>query len=77
MNASLNEVMVHVHETLDAAALRRLEDEVRQDAGVISVGHPPDRSHMIMVVYDTEATRAARLLDRFRQRGLHARIVGL
>lgn len=77
MSANLNEVMVHVQESLDDDALRRLEDGVRQDAGVVSVGHNPDNAHMILVVYDSEATRAASLLHTFQERGLHAQVVGL
>ena len=77
MSANLNEVMVHVEETLDDAALRRLEDGVRQDAGVVSVGHNPGNAHMILVVYDSEATRAASLLHTFQERGLHAQVIGL
>ena len=77
MSANLNEVMVHVEETLDDDTLRRLEDGVRQDAGVISVGHNPGNAHMILVVYDSEATRAASLLHTFQERGLHAQVVGL
>lgn len=77
MSANLNEVMVHVQESLDDDTLRRLEDGVRQDAGVVSVGHNPDNAHMILVVYDSEATRAASLLHTFQERGLHAQVVGL
>ncbi len=77
MSARLNEVMVHISETLDEDALHSLEEGVRQDAGVISVGHNPDKSHMIMVVYDSEVTQAAALLHRFQERGLHAQVVGL
>lgn len=77
MNANLNEVVVHIDEFLDEDALHRLEDGVRQDAGVISVGHNPGRAHMIMVVYDSESTRASNLLHSFQERGLHAQVVGL
>ncbi|MEW6591694.1 MAG: hypothetical protein AB1418_11745 [Pseudomonadota bacterium] len=77
MSANLNEVMLHLDESLDEDALGRLEEGVRQDAGVISVGHNPDNAHMIMVVYDSEATRASTLLHTFQARGLHAQIVGL
>lgn len=77
MSSNLNEVMLHLEETLDDDALRRLEEGVRQDAGVVSVGHNPDNAHMIMVVYDSEATRAASLLHSFQERGLHAQVVGL
>lgn len=77
MSAQLNEVVMHVDETLDDAALRQLEEGMRHEAGVISVGHNPGKSHMIMVVYDSESTRAANLLQSFQQRGLHAQIVGM
>lgn len=77
MSSNLNEVMLHLEETLDEEALHTLEDGVRQDAGVVSVGHNPDNAHMIMVVYDSETTRAASLLHTFQERGLHAQVVGL
>lgn len=77
MSANLNEVMLHVDETLDDTALARLEDDVRGDPGVVSVGHRADNTHMIMVVYDSEATRASGLLHTFEARGLHAQVVGL
>ena len=77
MSSNLNEVMLHLQETLDDEALLRLENGVRQDAGVVSVGHNPDNAHVIMVVYDSETTRAASLLHSFQERGLHAQVVGL
>lgn len=77
MSSNLNEVMLHLQETLDDDALLQLEEGVRQDTGVVSVGHNPDNSHMIMVVYDSETTRAASLLHTFQERGLHAQVVGM
>lgn len=77
MSSNLNEVMLHLEETLDEETLHTLEDGVRQDAGVVSVGHNPDNAHMIMVVYDSETTRAASLLHTFEERGLHAQVVGM
>ena len=77
MSANLNEVILHLEESLDEDALGRLEEGVRQDAGVISVGHNPDNAHMIMVVYDSETIRAASLLHTFQEHGLHAQVVGL
>lgn len=77
MNTSLNEVVVHINEALDEDALHSLEEGVRHDAGVVSVGHNPENTHMIMVVYDSDVTRASSLLHSFRERGLHAQVVGL
>lgn len=77
MSASFNEVMLHIDEALDEDALHSLEEGIRQDAGVVSVGHNPQKSHMIMVVYDSDATRASTLLHTLSERGLHAQVVGL
>lgn len=77
MNTQLNEVIVHVNEGLDEDALHRLEDEVRQDAGVISVCHNPEKPHTLMVVYDSDITHASSLLHSFKERGLHAQVVGM
>ena len=77
MSSNLNEVMLHVNETLDDEALRGLEADVRGEAGVVSVGHNAENAHMILVVYDSEMTRAATLLHTVQARGLHAQVVGL
>jgi len=77
MNSNLNEVVLHLDETLDDDALQRLEDAIRKDPGVVSVGHSPDKAHMIMVVYDSDSTRASNLLHNFQERGLHAQVVGM
>lgn len=77
MSANLNEVLLHLDETLDDDSLLRLEEGMRRDAGVVSVGHSPANAHMILVVYDSETTRAANLLHGIQSRGLHAQLVGL
>jgi hypothetical protein len=77
MNARLNDVIVHINEVLDEDALHYLEDGVRQDAGVVSVGHNPEKPHMLMVVYDSDSTHASSLLHSFQERGLHAQVIGL
>lgn len=77
MSANFNEVVLHVDETLDDLTLCRLEDDMRSDAGIVSVGHRSDKPHMIMVVYDSEHTRACHLLHNFHDCGLHAQVIGL
>ena len=77
MNIRLNDVIVHINEVLDEDTLHYLEDGVRQDAGVVSVGHNPEKPHMLMVVYDSDSTHASSLLHSFQERGLHAQVIGL
>lgn len=77
MEKSFNEVILHINEALDEAALHQLEEGVRHDPGVVSVGHDPAKPHMLMVVYDSDSTHASNLLHSFHERGLHAQVVGM
>jgi hypothetical protein len=41
------------------------------------VGHQANRNHLIMVVYDSEVARASSILHSFKERGLHAHLIGM
>lgn len=73
----LSEVVIHINEAVDAAALDDLERNLRQARGVVAVGHRPDRNHLLLVKYDTSLARASHLLQPFQQRGLHAQLIGM
>ena len=77
MNTTLNEVVVHLNESVDEATLDALEQGIRKDQGVVSVGHQANRNHLIMVVYDSEVARASNILHNFQERGLHAQLIGM
>ncbi|MDX9994420.1 MAG: hypothetical protein RBS28_03780 [Rhodocyclaceae bacterium] len=77
MATTLADVLVHVNENMDEAALRNIEQDIRKDIGVISVGHRSGQTHILMVVYDSGATRAAKLLQPLRAQGLHVQVIGL
>lgn len=77
MSAEFNEVLIHLNETVDDDMLGNIEQDIRLDPGIISVGHRPRQQHLMMVVYDTAAVRGANILRHFRERGLHAQLVGM
>lgn len=77
MDTRLNEVVVHLDESVDEATLDALEQGIRKDQGVISVGHQANRNHLIVVVYNSEVARASSILHNFRERGLHAQLIGM
>lgn len=76
MSTQFNEVVIHVDEQVDEAALTTLEQVLRADPAVITVGHRPRQNHLMMLVYDTAVARGADFLRHFRARGLHAQLVG-
>jgi hypothetical protein len=77
MGNTLTDVLVHVNEPMDEAAMLGIERDMRNDDGVISVGHRPGQSHLLMVVYDSATTQAVSLLQPLRAQGLHAQVIGL
>lgn len=77
MENTLADVLVHVNENMDEATICNIEQEIRNDVGVISVGHRTGQSHLLMVVYDSGVTRASSVLQPLLARGLHAQLVGL
>ncbi|HEX8979882.1 MAG TPA: hypothetical protein VF811_09270 [Parasulfuritortus sp.] len=77
MSAALNEIIVHLDENVDDSTLAELEQTIRKDPGIVSVGHRPERTHLLMVVYDSAVVRAADILHVFRDRQLHAQLVGM
>lgn len=77
MDTTLNEVVVHISEAVDEATLDALEQQIRLDRGVVSVGHRPEQRHLMMVVYDSAVARASSILHSFRERGLHAQLIGM
>jgi hypothetical protein len=69
--------IVHINETLDTSTLESVEDDIRHGKGVIAAGHRVDKPHMMQVVYDSDATRMAEIVDEVKHHGLHAQAVGL
>lgn len=76
MKSALADVLIHVDESLNEEAMGRIEEEMRSDDGIVSIGHRRGQSHLLLVVYDTEIAHASNLLNRFQARGLHAQTVG-
>ena len=77
MHHELANVIVHVNENLAEHALNSLEDEIREQWGVVSVGHNPKHPHLLMVSYDSAIAQSSALISQFQERGLHAQLVGL
>ena len=77
MGTTLTDVLVHVNENMDEARICGIEQDMRNNVGVISVGHRTGQAHLLMVVYDSGVTQAASLLQPLRAQGLHAQVIGL
>ena len=75
MSATVCDIAVHIDETLNDRELVNLEDTIRSDDGVVSVGHNDD-THVMFVLYDPEVLRGKDILDRVTNQGFHAELIG-
>ncbi|MBS4098833.1 MAG: hypothetical protein KGZ83_18580 [Sulfuricella sp.] len=77
MEISTPDLMIHVDETLALDDMRRLEDQLRADAGVISACTCDHDPHLLMVTYNADSTSSHNLLGLVKQTGVHAELIGL
>jgi len=70
-----SDITIHVNQTLDAAKQQALETTMREIDGVIAPRF--NLPHMLVVLYNSEKTSPAALLDAVRNKGYQAQLVGL
>ena len=75
MSVNVCDITVHIDETLNDRELANLEQAIRSDFGVVSVGHNEDR-HMMFVLYDPEVLRGRDILNRVTNQGFHGELIG-
>lgn len=69
------DVTIHINESLDATKQEALEAAMRHIDGVIAPRF--NLPHMLVVLYNSEKTSAAVLLDAVKNKGYQAQLVGL
>lgn len=77
MADAIADVMIHVDETLDRDALKRLEAAVRENSCVTSADVPENRPHMMLVTYNARCVSAREILQLVTGQGVHAELVGM
>ena len=77
MAGTLTDVTVHIDETLDDLELSNLENAIRNDRGVVSVGHNEKDKHLVVVMYNPDEIKGTDILHRVRDQGFHGELIGL
>jgi hypothetical protein len=76
MSATICDVTVHIDESLNDRELVNLEQAIRSDEGVVSVGHNEKDRHLVMVLYDAKEIRGKDILNRVSGQGFHGELIG-
>lgn len=74
---SIADVTLHIDETLNETELSQLEMAIRNDVGVVSVGHSEKDSHLMVVMYAPEKTKSINILHSVAKQGYHGELIGV
>ncbi|MEZ5673334.1 MAG: hypothetical protein R3E08_13530 [Thiotrichaceae bacterium] len=69
------DIMIHINEQLSHDQQTQLEILMRNIQGVIAPRF--NKSHLLVVSYDTKCTRSSKLLDAVKSQGYQAQLVGI
>ncbi len=72
----INDVVIHVNETLDAQARHDLEESLRSINGVIVPRFNDCRTHFLVMAYNPDLTRSGVLLDAINRQSYTAQSCG-
>jgi hypothetical protein len=72
----INDVVLHVNETLDPNARHELEDQMRAMDGVICPRFNDSKTHLMIVAYDPDLLSTGDVLNEVRRKGYHAQHCG-
>lgn len=71
------DVMIHINESLNDEARSALENTMRKVEGVISPGFNAGKEHLLLIAYNSEKTNTKVLLEKAREAGYTAQLVGM
>ena len=74
---SIADVTLHIDETLDEREMSQLETAIRNDVGIVSVGHSEKDRHLMLVMYSTEKTKSINILHSVANQGYHGELIGM
>lgn len=77
MNIKLVDVTLHIDEDLNAEQRETINESLRALDGVVSVHNPEKTPHLTIVEYDPDENSSKKILQRVKDQGAHAEIVGL
>ena len=72
----INDVVLHVDESLDLQARHDLEDQMRSMVGVIAPRFNGRKTHLMIVAYDPDRLCTLDLLNEVQRQGYHAQHCG-
>lgn len=77
MEQHISDLVIHIDESLQAEEISRLQNEMHDDAGIVSACISEKDKHLMIVSYDSEQLRSDQVLGSITRRGFHGELVGM
>ncbi len=77
MDIQMTDVTLHIDEALESRDLEIVEEDLRDNDGVLSVHREKNRPHLMLVEYNPDLVTARNILNTVTSQGLHAELIGL
>ncbi len=74
---NLPEILIHLSEKPNESEKEELVKQLRDLDGVIAPRFSQEKEHLLFVSYNSDTINAAALLDKVKQNGFKAQLVGL
>ncbi len=71
------DITFHIDKETDDATRAKVESDLRQVDGVVSVHMPEDERHLVVVEYNADTTTSSDLLATVQGAAGHAEMIGL
>lgn len=73
----LSDVLIHINEMPNEFEQNDLVEQLRKLEGVIAPGFSQEKKHMLFVSYNSETIDSATLIEKVKESGFNARLVGM
>ena len=73
----LSDVLIHIDETPNESEQNKLVEQLRSLEGVIAPRFSLEKDHFMFVSYNSDVIRSTALLDKVKENGFKAQLVGL
>ena len=74
---NLPEVLIHVNDNPNESEKNDLVEQLRELDGVIAPRFSQEKDHLLFVSYNSDTINATKLLDKVKESGFKAQLVGL
>jgi hypothetical protein len=73
----LSDVFIHINEKTNESEQDELVKQLRNLGGVIASRFNEEKDHLLLVSYNSDTINSAALLEKVRENGFNAQLVGL